>query len=69
MEDEMNNYEDERKKLADFVPANTKIGASSPTPFIPWDDQQFEDIVKAVEILVGDRNKRVTHTRDDIAGG
>lgn len=35
MEDEMNNYEDERKKLADFVPANTKIGASSPTPFIP----------------------------------
>ena len=31
----MNNYEGKRKKLADFVPANTKIGASSPTPFIP----------------------------------
>ena len=45
----MNNYED----LADFVPANTKIGASSPTPSIPGDDQQFEDIVRA-EILVGD---------------
>jgi len=63
----MNNYEDEAQKLADFVPANTKIGASSPTPSIPGDDQQFEDIVRAVEILVGDRNKRFTHARDDMA--
>ena len=63
----MNNYEDEAQKLADFVPANTKIGASSPTLSIPGDDQQFEDIVRAVEILVGDRNKRFTHARDDMA--
>lgn len=63
----MNNYEDEAQKLADFVPANTKIGASSPTPSIPGDDQQFEDIVRAVEILVGDRNKRFTNARDDMA--
>ena len=39
MDDEINNYEDEAQKLADFVPANTKIGASSPTPSIPGDDQ------------------------------
>ena len=63
----MNNYEDEAQKLADFVPANTKIGASSPTPSIPGDDQQFEGIVRAFEILVGDRNKRFTHARDDMA--
>ena len=63
----MNNYEDEAQKLADFVPANTKIGASSPTPSIPGDDQQFEDIVRAVEILVGDRNKPFTNARDDMA--
>ena len=63
----MNNYEDEAQKLADFVPANTKIGVSSPTPSIPGDDQQFEDIVRAVEILVEDRNKRFTHARDDMA--
>ena len=63
----MNNYEDEAQKLADFVPANTKIGASSPTPSIPGDDQQFEDIIRAVEILVGDRNKRFTNARDDMA--
>ena len=63
----MNYYEDEAQKLADFVPANTKIGASSPTPSIFGDDQQFEDIVRAVEILVGDRNKRFTHARDDMA--
>lgn len=67
MDDEMNNYEDEAQKLADFVPANTKIGASSPTPSIPGDDQQFEDIVRAVKILVGDRNKRFTHASDDMA--
>ena len=63
----MNNYEDEAQKLADFVPANTKIGASSPTPSIPGDDQQFEGIVRAFEILVGDRNKRFTNARDDMA--
>ena len=63
----MNNYEDEAQKLADFVPANTKIGASSPIPSIPGDNQQFEDIVRAVEILVGDRNKRFTNARDDMA--
>ena len=67
MDDEMNNYEDEAQKLADFVPANTKIGASSPTPSIPGDDQQFEGIVRAFEILVGDRNKRFTNARDDMA--
>ena len=55
------------QKLAEFVPANTKIGASSPTPSIPGDDQQFEYIVRSVEILVGDRNKRSTHARDDMA--
>ena len=62
----MNNYEDEAQKLADFVPANTKIGASSPTPSIPEDDQQFEDIVRAFEILVGDKNKRVRPAREDM---
>ena len=67
MDDEMNNYEDEAQKLVDFVSANTKIGASSPTPPIHGDDQQFEDIVRAVEILVGDRNKRFTNARDDMA--
>ena len=63
----MNNYEDEAQKLVDFVSANTKIGASSPTPSIPGDDQQFEDLVRAVEILVGVRNKRFTNARDDMA--
>ena len=63
----MNNYEYEAQKLADFVTANTKIGASSPTPSIPGDDQQFEDIVRAVEILVGDRNKRFTYARGEMA--
>ncbi|ERL47481.1 Na+-H+ antiporter NhaD protein [Candidatus Micropelagos thuwalensis] len=63
----MNNYEDEAQKLADFVPANTKIGVSSPKPSIPGDDQQSEDIVRAVEILVGDRNKRFTYARDNMA--
>ena len=55
------------QKLAEFVPANTKIGSSSPTPSIPGDDQHFEYIVRSVEILVGDRNKRSTHARDDMA--
>ena len=63
----MNNYEYEAQKLADFVTANTKIGASPPTPSIPGDDQQFEDIVRAVEILVGDRNKRFTYARGEMA--
>ena len=56
-----------RKNSQILFQQNTKIGASSPTPSIPGDDQQFEDIVRAVEILVGDRNKRFTDARDYMA--
>ena len=39
MDEEMSNYDSEAQKLADFIPANIKIGASLPTPSISGDDQ------------------------------
>lgn len=59
------NNEDEAQKLADIIEKDTKIGASSPGYYTQGDDRQFEDIVKAVEILVGNQNKRYTPALDD----
>ena len=66
MDDEKKNSEDEAQKLADYISYDTKIGSSSPAPSIPGDDKQFEDIVRAVEILVGDKNNRHTSTQKDM---
>ena len=59
------NNEDEAQKLADIIEKDPKIGASSPGYYTQGDDRQFEDIVKAVEILVGNQNKRYTPALDD----
>ena len=56
MDDEMKNSEDKAQKLADIISADANINVSTPAPSIPGDDKQFEDIVRAVEILVGDKN-------------
>ena len=62
----MKNSEDEAQKLADFISADANINVSTPAPSIPGDDKQFEDIVRAVEILVGDKNKRYTTAHQDM---
>ena len=62
----MKNSEDEAHKLVDFISADTKINVSKPAPSISGDGKQFEDIVKAVEILVGDKNKRYTTAHQDM---
>ena len=62
----MKNSEGEAQKLADYILANSKIGSSSTAPFIPGYDKQFEDIQRAVEILVGNKNNRHTSTQKDM---